>query len=168
MPFSDEQKKQHIAELQQYLHAVSLIQGNIPLIMPDGVYGRETSAAVKAFQHQYDLPETGDTDSDTWDKVVEVYKKSAVINPKCVYMFPSSEYVCMKGSHGDVVYTVQVLLAEICKKYDNFPNTEISGDFTENTERAVTMIQKLSGLSQNGKVNMATWNMIVRISGKNN
>lgn len=166
MPFSDEQKQQHIVELQKYLHALSLTQGNIPLILPDGVYGSETSNAVKSFQHQYDLPETGDTDSDTWDKVVEIYKKDVVITPKCLNVFPSSEYVCTQGAHGGIVYIIQVMLEQICKRYDNFPRAEICGEYTKNTEKAVMMIQQLSGLPQNGRVNMATWNMIVTICGK--
>lgn len=166
MPFSDEQKKQHIVELQKYLHALALTQGKIPLILPDGEYGSETSAAVKEFQKQHDLAETGDTDSDTWDEIVKTYKNAVVIKPKCVDIFPSSEYVCMKGSQKSVMYVLQVLLVEIGKKYDNFPDVEICGEYTENTMRAVMMIQKLSGLQQDGKVNVATWNMIVSISEK--
>ncbi len=168
MPFSDEQKQQHIVELQKYLHGISLNDGNIPLILPDGVYGGETSAAVKEFQHQYDLPETGDTDSDTWEKVVEIYKKDAVNAPKCLNVFPSSEYVCTEGAHGGIVYIIQVMLEQICKRFDNFPNTEICGEYTENTEKAVMMIQELSGLPQSGRVNVSTWNMIVTICGKIN
>ncbi len=164
MPFSDEQKQQHIVELQKYLHALSLIQGKLPLILPDGEYGKETSAAVKEFQKQNDLPETGDTDSDTWDKVVDVYKKAVIIKPKCLNVFPSSEYVCMQGSQKSVVYIVQILLEKISKRYDNFPDVDICGNYTNNTMEAVKMIQKLSGLPQDGRVNVVTWNMIVTIS----
>ncbi len=164
MPFSDEQKTQHIVELQRYLHALSLAQGNIPLILPDGVYGSKTSAAVKEFQRQHDLPETGDTDSDTWEEIVDEYRKAFVSKPKRMNIFPSSEYVCTKGSQKSVVYSVQVLLTKICKKYDNFPSVKISGEYTDDTVQAVMMIQKISGIPQDGMVNVATWNMIVSIS----
>lgn len=38
--FSDEQLRQHIRELQQFLFGISHYNVRIPVIIPDGIYGR--------------------------------------------------------------------------------------------------------------------------------
>ena len=40
MAYSNAQRKQHIYELQTYLHAIALMNSKIPLIIPDGTYGK--------------------------------------------------------------------------------------------------------------------------------
>ena len=50
MGYSDEQKRSHIEELQTYLHRISYEDPKIPRVIPDGIYGPDTTAAVRAFQ----------------------------------------------------------------------------------------------------------------------
>ena len=56
----------------------------------------------------------------------------------------------------------QLILRELSIIYDNIPELEISGVYNEETEAAVKEFQKLSGLSPTGKVNLQTWNRLVR------
>ena len=72
MAYTDSQRRQHILELQKYLHSISLFNDNILTITPDGVYGKDTAEAVRNFQREYGLPQTGNTDSATWNKVVGI------------------------------------------------------------------------------------------------
>lgn len=74
MIFSEMQKREHINELQRYLHDISYYDPNIPRIIPDGIYGTETSDAVRAFQRQYGLIDNGETNPATWMMIVEVYR----------------------------------------------------------------------------------------------
>ena len=48
MAYTDEQKRQHILELQAYLHGISH-QSQLPHLIPDGVYGENTANAVRLF-----------------------------------------------------------------------------------------------------------------------
>ena len=63
--FSDEQLRQHIRELQQFLFGISHYNVRIPVIIPDGIYGAETAGAIKIFQQEYGLMPTGEVDRNT-------------------------------------------------------------------------------------------------------
>ena len=70
--YTAQQKKDHIREIQTYLHFIARTDGSIPVVIPDGIYGDETTAAVTAFQRLYNLPQTGEVDKGTWDRIVLV------------------------------------------------------------------------------------------------
>ena len=74
MAYTNSQMRQHIYELQTYLYAISMFNNKIPQVIPNGVYDPETAAAVRAFQREYGLAVTGNTDSATWNKIVNVYR----------------------------------------------------------------------------------------------
>jgi peptidoglycan hydrolase-like protein with peptidoglycan-binding domain len=65
-----------IRTLQTMLRAIARLNENIPLVIPDGIYGADTVAAVTAFQRQFGLPATGVTNLTTWNAVVEKYDDS--------------------------------------------------------------------------------------------
>lgn len=161
MAYTNAQKKQHIFELQTYLHAISLFNDKIPQIIPDGVYDKDTVLAVKAFQREYGLPETGNTDPATWNKVVNVYKAYLHAAPVPYNVFPSASYICESGTKGELIYIIQAMLNTISRSYDNFPAIEVCGEYNVLTSDAVKQFQKKVGLPQNGRVNSGTWNMLV-------
>lgn len=164
MPYSDKQKKQHIMELQKYLHAISLMYRDIPTVIPDGIYGQQTVMTVKAFQKKYNLTETGKTDSATWNKVVEVYKSMFKMKPEPYPAFPSEKFVCGKGAEGQLVYIIQALLYGMGNRYDNFPKIKVCGHFNDETANAVAEFQRICALKQSGMVDCTTWNMLVSCS----
>ncbi len=61
--------------LQEYLEYISTIVPSIPAIESTGLFGPETTAAVIAFQNQYDLTPNGIVDEQTWNRIVEVYRQ---------------------------------------------------------------------------------------------
>ncbi len=162
MPYSDIQRRQHIFELQTYLHAISLMDNKIPLVIPDGVYGQETSIAVMAFQREHRLKDTGKTDPETWDMIVKVYRSYLDAEPIAYSAFPSAGYTAVTGDSGQLVYIIQAMLHSVGTCYDNTPNVTVCGNFNEVTCEAVKRFQKWSGLPENGKVDSGTWNMLVR------
>lgn len=164
MPFTSEQKKQHIRELQTYLHAISFFNERIPRIIPDGFYGRDTAIAVRAFQRDYGLPDTGNTDAATWNKIVSVYRELLYANPIAYNAFPAPDHVLRPGDSGLLVYIIQAMLDNIGAAFDNMPRTPVSGSYTSDTAEAVRNFQRRSGLIQNGNVDSGTWNMLVRTS----
>lgn len=62
--YSEEQKSQHIYDLQTCLRRLQQERGVSPLV-PDGIYGAETAEAVRAHQRECGLPVTGRVDRET-------------------------------------------------------------------------------------------------------
>ncbi|MBE6863294.1 MAG: peptidoglycan-binding protein [Ruminococcus sp.] len=161
MAYTNAQRRQHIMELQKYLYAISLNNSKIPQIIPDGVYGKETSIAVRAFQREYGLPESGNTDPATWNKIVRVYRSYLDAAPAAYNVFPSAKYIVKDGDKGQLVYIIQTMLNDIGDHYENAPCVEICGDYNNATTDAIKQFQKRVGLPQSGKVDSGTWNMLV-------
>ena len=161
MPYTEEQKKEHILELQQYLYAISMFREDIPQILPSGVYDKETVEAVRAFQKAFGLPQTGEADPDTWDMIVKVYLDYLDSAPAAYHAFPSREYILHDGDSGQLVYIIQAMLNEMGKSFDNMPEADICGKFNTATVRAVKIFQQKTGLEENGCVDCHTWNMLV-------
>lgn len=162
MAYSSNQKKQHIIELQRYLQAISYVDENIPHVIPDCFYGKETAAAVKAFQREHGLPETGNTDFTTWNKIVSIYKSNLDLKPLALDIFPSADYVVKQGDRGLLVYIIEAILNDMSTKYDNMTSLNVTGEFDESTVKAVKNFQNKIGLPQTGTVGSNTWNMLVR------
>ncbi len=57
--------RQNVLELQSFLRANHRLEGG-PLINPDGIFDSNTTAAVKLFQQQNNIPITGIVDFETW------------------------------------------------------------------------------------------------------
>lgn len=161
MAYNEAQKRQHIVELQTYLYAISFINMEIPPVVPSGVYNRETVFAVKAFQHEYGLQETGSTDPATWNKIVNVYRSYIRADPMPYDVFPSQSYVAHNGENGQLIYILQAMLGTICSSYDNSPELTVCGNYNKETSEAVRFFQKKVGLLQSGNVDSGTWNMLV-------
>lgn len=164
MAYTNNQKKQHIAELQKYLHAISYQNERIPTVIPDGFYDNQTANAVRAFQREYNLPETGNTDYATWNKIVSVYKKMLQANPVPYDIFPSSKYIMHKGDSGLLVYILEAMLDDIGAQFDNMPRLNVDGVYGNDTANAVSYFQKKVGLPSNGTVDSGTWNFLVKTS----
>lgn len=161
MPYTNAQKKQHIKEVQTYLYAISLFDSRIPQIIPDGIYGSETATAVRAFQREYGLPDTGSVDSATWNKIVGVYRNYQRSAPCPFNCFPTVKYTVKSGDDGELVYIIQAMLDSLRRCYDNFPQTTVCGNYNADTIKAVKVLQQKVGLPQSGIVDCKTWNMLV-------
>lgn len=149
-------------EIQRYLYAISLFNSRIPQVIPDGSYGGSTSLAVRAFQREYGLPETGNTDPATWNSIVRIYRSYLDAAPAPYNVFPSAAYVSGEGDKGQLVYIIQAMLSDIGGKYDNAPAVDVCGSFDTLTAQAVRAFQQRSGLPLTGRVDSSTWNMLVR------
>lgn len=104
---------------------------------PDGMYGEDTSLAVKAFQSKN-------------DQVVDGY-----IGPSTRYAILSSDAKpngIGLGSEGEQVANIQSMLA----KWGYITNDGITGYFGENTDAAVKAFQSRNGLASDGQVGAAT------------
>ena len=64
---------QNVFEVQHILREYYKRHGDIPLINPDGIFGSETTEAVKALQHILGMEATGIVDYPTWEKFFNWY-----------------------------------------------------------------------------------------------
>ncbi len=161
MPYTDEQKKGHIRELQDMLYAISIFDKRIPQVMPSGIYDSDTKEAVSEFQRLYGLPVTGETDPDTWDKIAAVYREDLDGAPAAYHVFPSKSYRVCDGDSGELVYIIQAMLWKAAAWYDNMPKVTVCGEFDEDTRKAVRLFQRYTGIPESGAVDCPTWNMLV-------
>ena len=96
----------YIREIQNWLRALSFSDERIPLIGVDGIYGPETTEAVRAFQEIAGLPATGEVDKTTWDAIYIAFLSATGADrnpPSSVLQFPSPDYVVMPGDSGRCV-----------------------------------------------------------------
>lgn len=161
MIYSDEQKKEHIREIQEYLYAMSFYNDNIIRVIPDGIFGTETSLSVRSFQTEYDLPVTGEVDKDTWNKIVKTYRDYVALPPCTIDAFPSPTFILSNEHKGTLVYILQAMIKAIGLTYDNIPNIKVTGIYDDDTATAVKFIQQIANLNPTGFTNRLTWNVIV-------
>lgn len=156
----------YVRVIQYYLDFIAYFNDNLPRLSADGVFGRDTENAVKAFQDFYNIDVTGVVDSETWYEILAQYN---AILQSLPYEFQSYSsllypgYVITYGATGKAVEQVQTYLKTISENVDSVPNVEVDGIYAENTERAVEAVQRLYGLPVTGDVGVLTWNAIVEL-----
>ena len=98
--------QQPVRSLQTMLRVLSEDKNILPTVVPDGIYGQTTMAAVTEFQRKYGLPLTGITDQNTWDAIVPVYQNALTrvgkAEPIEIIMDPGQ--VFMVGDEGPYIY----------------------------------------------------------------
>ncbi len=160
MAYTPNQMRQHIKELQKMLYGLSFFDERIPQIYPDGIYGKETAFAVRAFQQINGLRPTGEVNSASWNKITDEYflkigNKAAPVNA-----FPQNAADIRLNDEGLAVYIVQAMLKTLNLCAKRSCTIELTGRYDGNTERAVMEFQRLGGLPQTGKTDIPTWNLL--------
>lgn len=62
-----------VLQIQEQLARIRQVYTAIPALTPDGIYGSNTAASVRAFQNIFDLPVSGIVDYPTWYKISQIY-----------------------------------------------------------------------------------------------
>lgn len=161
MPYTPQQRKAHIRELQQMLYALSFYDEGIPRVIPDGIYGRETAIAVRAFQQKNNLRPTGETNHATWEAIVKAYLENIARQAKPIDAFPHEAKQVMAGDEGFAVYLIQAMLNILSTQFENLGAVAMTGRYDPETVRAVQAFQKRSGQNQTGLADAATWNLLL-------
>jgi peptidoglycan hydrolase-like protein with peptidoglycan-binding domain len=128
-------KGQAVKDLQEALKALGQPVGQI-----DGVFGKKTEDAVKAFQTLSGLDADGIVGPITWLNIDEA---------------DQSEPVLKNGSKGLPVRRLQNRM-----KLAGFEIPEVNGRFGPKTEAAVKTLQKQAGLTVDGIVGPKTWAVV--------
>lgn len=156
--------RNYIYELQFYLRTIQLAYGERNLINPDGIYGSETTEAVRRFQQQFNLPVTGMVDRATWDRIYEEYLKAEELLAPAerILLYPVSITELKVGDAYDEIYILQVLLKKNEERHYGNSNVQITGVYDEATENAVRDLQRTFNLPQTGIMDKLLWNRFVK------
>ena len=151
-----------VTSLQTMLRILAQVDPGIPVVIPDGIYGHETKAAVTAFQKQHRLHPTGIADYDTWKEICKAYRSARVeadpAQPLDVVMNPGE--VIRQGSDNLHVALIQAMLHSIHQVYRNIPDCPLSGVCCPKTVEAVKAVQHCCGAAESGIIDKPFWRML--------
>lgn len=151
--------QQPIRSLQTMLRVLSEQDRNHPTVVPDGIYGQTTVAAVSAFQQMHGLPVTGVTDQDTWEKIVAEYEVALIrvdqAEPLELILNPNE--ILRRGDDSPYLYVVQALLTVLSEVYASIPRPQSTGMLDDSTADSLASFQELNGLPMTGELDKITW-----------
>ena len=153
----------YVRVAQYYLAVIAQNLDTVPEIDIDGIFGPRTEAAVKAFQRNYGLPETGIIDERTWNDMYNVYRGIVESTPEYYTGVPVAPYpgfVLSIGMRGNEVRLLQEYLSKLSEVYPEIPVVAVDGVFGPATRSAVMAAQQLFGLPVTGIVFALTWDAI--------
>ncbi len=153
----------NISVIQYYLAVISLEYNTIPYIQITGELNNETVNAIIQFQKQFNLPETGVVNDQTYHEMYRAYisiaeylqvQRDAI--PIVTDKFTGNIGI---GNSGDAVRNLQHKI-NVISSYFNIPSVKATGYFGPKTKYVVTQIQKGHKLAQTGQIDRGTYNSI--------
>ncbi len=151
-----------VYEIQSYIRNISRIDKDVPSLVPDGIFGSETTESVLAFQRKFLLPQTGRVDFDTWNRLLEESDRAVLLFSEPVQTAPvrNSDFPLKKGKESHLNKNVNLMLSRLSDFYENFEGVVLSPDYTAETERLIGLFQFLTGNAVTGETDKTTWNLL--------
>ena len=153
---------QPVRSLQTMLRVIAESDPLQPSVVPDGIYGPNTVAAVTALQRKAGLPATGGTDEATWDAVVNAYEPALILvgeaQPVEVILDPGQ--VIRRGERHPNVYLVQGMLAVLSEAYGSISQPGSGGVLDLPTAASLESFQQLTLLPVTGELDRLTWQQL--------
>ena len=150
---------QPIRSMQTMLRVLAEQNPDYISLVPDGIYGPETSAAVSNFQQSHGLPVTGVTNQETWDMITGEYENALteMNNAEAVTISMDPNTVYCKGSSNPNIYLVQAMLTALSDVCESISPPGICGTLDDHTADSIASFQQLCGLPASGDLNKTTW-----------
>ncbi len=158
-----------VATLQHYLLVLATFDNTLPMVEETGLFGPETTAAVRAFQAQQGLAVDGIVGRDTWNALTRAYDAVIASLPPtddASELYPGQ--FLTPGQEGANVRALQVLLERASELRDFMPPVLVDGIYGAQTETAVRAAQAWANIPQNGVVGPVTWDVIVFLANPEN
>lgn len=115
MAYTEQDRRNHIRELQQYLYSLSFLDETLPRVIPDGIYGRQTALAVRAFQQKNGLRPNGETNRATWDAIVNAYRQQIQREATPLHLYTPERELLGAGETGLLVLVLQSILKTLVR-----------------------------------------------------
>ena len=156
--------EQPIRSLQTMLRVLSEDDDRFPAVVPDGIYGPNTTNAVSVFQRQNGLPVTGVTDQKTWEQIVEQYEPALIKVGKAeaIEVLIDPGRIFLPGEADPYIYLLQSMLTQLSKKNVTIIAPDHTGILDKSTSDALRQFQELSGLPITGHLDRITWKHVVK------
>ncbi len=153
---------QPIRSLQTMLRVLAELDDNYLSVIPDGIYGSTTMAAVSNFQRIHGLPVTGVTDQQTWEAIRATYHPALieVIEAQPVEVILNPGEVLRFGERSPYLYVAQALLQVLSDVYSSIGQPSHNGILDSATADALSAFQTLSGLPMTGQLDKITWKQL--------
>lgn len=150
---------QPIRSLQTMLRTIASVEPNQINVMPDGIYGSQTAAAVRSFQRRQGLNPTGAVDQATHERLVQEYERAYIeaqkAQPVQVTLEPGQ--VLRRGERNNHIFLVQSMLTVLHLLDPRIPRPPHTGVMDPATAEAVAGFQTIAGLPPTGEVDKRTW-----------
>lgn len=150
---------QPVRSLQTMLRVIAELRPGYVSLIPDGIYGKETAAAVTTFQRSNGLAATGTADLPTWDKIVEEYELARIeaetAEPLQISLNPN--YTCYHGQADAHLMLVQAMLMVFASVFSALEAPLVTGILDDSTAHALSDFQRVAGLPMTGNLDKRTW-----------
>lgn len=157
----------YVVIIQTELNRISENYPAIPKIPQiDGIFGKQTEAAVRKFQEIFNLQVDGIVGPATWYELVRLY---TAVNKLAELQSQGQTYYHIawvsknpihQGDRGIRVEQLQYMLSVLSAYISTIPPIAVDGIFGPATRNAVLAAQEQFGLPQTGIVNYDTWEAI--------
>lgn len=157
----------NVVVVQTELNRISQNYPAIPKVPSiDGIFGRRTEAAVRAFQEIFNLEPDGIVGKATWYALVRLY--TAVTQLSELRSQGQQFYAInwsppgglQPGDTGEKVRLLQYMLSVLSEYIPSIPPVEIDGVYGSATRAAVLAAQRRFRLPETGTVGTQTWDAI--------
>lgn len=150
------EKQRAIYEAQGYLRNISRAFGDIPLLIPDGIFGEETENTVIAFQRRQGLEETGIINYETWTAIVNENDRAVFAVSELTFI-DKDKLPLRRGDKDNAVYHLKTMLLYLGRNYANFGFITVNDEFDAETEKSVRQWQRAIRAEETGEVDKLTW-----------
>lgn len=153
--YTDEQYRDHVRELQEYLRALSATDERYMPLGVDGIFGPDTDEAVRVFQKLHDSPVTGTVQRADWERIVREYGELLLkLEPAHpISPFPDPSFVLRPGERDPIVAVLEVML-------DAIEGTPTAVVYSEATAQRVCDFQRRADLPVTGEVDRIVWDQL--------
>ncbi len=150
---------QPIRSLQTMLRTIASVEPGQVNVMPDGIYGSQTAAAVRSFQRRQGLNPTGVVDQATHERIVREYERAYIEAEKArpVQITLDPGQVLRRGARNNHIYLVQSMLTVLHLLDSRIPRPPHTGILDPQTAEALAAFQTIAGLPPTGEVDKRTW-----------
>lgn len=150
---------QPIRSLQTMLRTIASIEPGQMNVMPDGIYGSQTAAAVRSFQRRMGLNPTGVVDQNTHEHIVREFERARIeaeqAHPVQVTLDPGQ--VLHRGEGHPAVYLMQSMLTVLSELIPSIPRPTHSGRLDPETSESLAAFQTYAALPPTGELDKRTW-----------
>lgn len=150
---------QPVRNLQTFLRVISQFNSAIPAVIPDGIFGAQTQSAVRAFQADYGLPETGVVDENTWDEILAAFDAITLLQGDLLSLdiFPVNSATIVPGENSVHLFVIQAMLWSLSRRFYNLGRLRITGVHDAPSVSTVQRLQEIFDMEPTGVIDSMTF-----------